>query len=171
MVRSVGLVALSALLAAVLGACNSSSDATTTSTSEAQVITTLPETTTTTLPETTTTLAPVSSLDPPAYQIVGRAPIEGQGDEVVVLLDPTSYDSLTDLDIYDLIGEVVELFPPVSVLHLVDDPAAANVVANPDASEAEREVLTDHYLARLEDGATIVYLGPFSARGTIVLGS
>ena len=73
-------------------------------------------------------------LTAPEYRIVDRIEADGPGDTVIVLLDPATYESLSTLDLYDLIAEVVELFPPVAALHVVDDAAAANVVANPDAS-------------------------------------
>jgi hypothetical protein len=119
---------------------------------------------------TTTTSPPKTVLSAPEYQIVDR--IEGdEGDTVIVLLDSETYDSLTDLDLYDLIAEVVELFPPIAVVHVVDEAAAANIVANPDASEAERNAVAANYLARLDDGVKIIYLGPFASAGTAVLGS
>jgi hypothetical protein len=150
--------------------CTSSSEPPDTTT-EAPPITTLPSTTTSTQQVTTTSLGSVNELTPPRYQIVSRTATEAGGDEVVVLLDPTSYDSLTDIDIYDVIAEVVELFPPVAVMHVVDDPSAANVVTDPDASDAARAVLTTHYLARLDEGFRVTYLGPFAASGSSVLGS
>jgi hypothetical protein len=119
---------------------------------------------------TTTTSVPKTVLSAPEYQIVER--IDGDsGDTVIVLLDPETYGTLTDLDLYDLIAEVVELFPPIAVVHIVDEAAAANIVANPDASEAERNAVAANYLARLDDGVKIVYLGPFASSGTAVLGS
>ncbi|MDK1011276.1 MAG: hypothetical protein QGM46_08130 [Actinomycetota bacterium] len=96
---------------------------------------------------------------------------EGEGDTVIVQLDPATYGSLTDIDLYDIIVDVVELFPPISVVHIVDDPAAANIVGDPDASEADRKAVFDNYLARLENGFEITYLGPFASSGTAVLGS
>lgn len=165
-------VAVFSVVVLALTACTSSSDPTTTSSSIAPVTTlasstTVPET----VPETTTTLAPIDELSGPSYRIVERVSTDGSGDEVVVLLDPASYESLTDLDLYDLIAEVVELYPPISVVHVVDSAAAANVVANPDATDADRESVAEDYLARLDDGNQITYLGPFAASGSAVLGS
>lgn len=169
MIRRQPLVMAIVVTVMVLAACTSDSEPATTTT--VAPLTTLPPSTTTSSPGTTTSLAPINELSAPRYRIVERIPTEGPGDEVVVLLDPESYDSLTDLDIYDLIAEVVELFPPISVVHVVDDPAAANVVANPEASAAERASTTTNYLARLDDGFRVTYLGPFAASGTAVLGS
>jgi hypothetical protein len=119
---------------------------------------------------TTATSAPKTVLSAPEYQIVER--IEGDsGDTVIVLLDPETYGPLTDLDLYDLIAEVVELFPPIAVVHVIDEAEAGNIVANPDASEAERNAVAANYLARLDDGVKIIYLGPFASSGTAVLGS
>lgn len=158
---------------AVLSAACTSSDSDESTTTADTPLTTLSVTDTTEPADdtTTTTSTPKTVLTAPEYTIVERIGGEGAGDTVVVLLDPESYNSLTDLDLYDLIAEVVELFPPISVVHVVDDAAAANVVANPDASEAERQATTESYLARLDDGFQITYLGPFASSGTAVLGS
>lgn len=166
---------LVALIAALLAASCTSSGDDDPGAGSASSVTTLSTTTTvvtsTVAPSTTSTLAPLSTITAPQYQIVSRTPTEEGGDEVVALLDPTTYDSLSDIDIFDVIVDVVELFPPVTVLHVVDDEVAAIVVVDPDASEAARIVLEDHYLAKLDGGFTITYLGPFASSGTAVLGS
>lgn len=110
-------------------------------------------------------------MTPPEYAIVSRVETDDPGDTVVVLLDPESYTSLTDIDLYDIIAEVVDLFPPISALHIVDDVAAVNVVANPESTPEEIVLVGDNYLVRLEDGFKIIYLGPFTASGTAILGS
>jgi hypothetical protein len=157
-------------VALAIASCTSSSEEPTSTV--AVTVTTLPSTTVTSEATTSTTSTmPISPITPPEYQIVSRAATDGNGDEVVVLLDPTSYVTLTDLDIYDVIAEVVELFPPVTVLHIVDDPQAANVVANPEATDTDRAAAAAHYLARLDDGYRIVYLGPFEGTASAVLGS
>ena len=165
------MVAVAVSLVAV--ACTSSGADTTSSASSPSLVTTLSITDTVEPVDdsiTTTSSSPKSILAAPEYTIVDR--IEGEvGDTVVVLLDPATYDSLTDLDLYDLIAEVVELFPPIAAVHVVDDTSAANVVANPDASEAEKQASAANYLARLDNGVKIIYLGPFAAAGTAVLGS
>lgn len=159
-------------LALFVAACQNGSDANTSTTRDSALLT-LPQQTapTTTQPTETTSPEPISDLSAPRYQIVQRTPGEGVGDEVVVLLDPTSYETLTDIDIQDLIGEVVDLFPPIAIAHIVDDPAAANVVGNPDASAAEIASIQDHYFARLDNGFEITFLGPFASSGSNVLGS
>ncbi len=166
---------LTIVVIALVGvACNSSgtSDSSTPSTSPPLTTLVSPGSTADGDGSTTTpTEPPKTVLTAPEYRIVERIDGEGTGDTVIVLLDPGSYDSLSTLDLYDLIAEVVELFPPVGVLHVVDDAAAANVVSNPDASEAERQATAGNYLARLEKGFQITYLGPFATSGTAVLGS
>ncbi|GMQ93204.1 MAG: hypothetical protein BMS9Abin12_0681 [Acidimicrobiia bacterium] len=169
--RRLGAVALA--ITALSVACTSSDSGATTSTSPGASLTTL---TTTQASEpgsdsTTTTAVPKSVLTAPEYKIIDRSSGEGVGDTVVVLLDAGTYDSLTDLDLFDLIAEVVELFPPIEVVHVVDSAAAANVVGDPDASEADRQAVAANYLARLDSGFKITYLGPFASSGTAVLGS
>jgi len=154
-----------------VAACTSSPSAETTTTASRVPLTTVAVDTAAPTTSTTTTTAALQELGPPSYRIVQRIETEDPGDTVVVLLDPTSYNSLTDIDLFDVIAEVVDLFPPISVIHIVDDPEAANVVANPDASNAEIQAIQDNYLARLDNGFKITYLGPFASSGTAVLGS
>lgn len=170
--RKILLWATAAAAVFALAACTSSSDDTTTTTAEpmSTTTTTVEETTTTTIADTTTTIQ-VNQLTPPEYEIVQRLPLEGGGDEVVVLLDPASYQSLTDLDIYDIIAEVVDEHPPVWIMHVVDSPTAANVVGNPESSNEDIASIEDNYLARLDNGTDVTYLGPFASSGGAVLGS
>ena len=170
LIQRTGILVAAALIAA---ACTSNSaPESTTSTSLTPLTTSATETSPSSAGETTTTTTePLSTLTPPEYAIVDRAETDAPGDTVVVLLDDTSYTSLTDIDLYDIIAEVVDLFPPVSELHIVDDAGAVNTVANPDATVDEIEMIEDNYLARLDDGFKITYLGPFASSGTAVLGS
>ena len=158
----------------VVAACSSSSssDTSTSASSGITPLTTSPGITTETIgvPETTTTRPPLV-LTPPEYSIVDRAETDAPGDTVVVLLDDETYTSLSDLDLYDIIAEVVDLFPPISMLHIVDDVAAVATVANPDASDEELALIEDNYLAILKNGFNITYLGPFTESGTAILGS
>ncbi len=157
--------------AVVLAACQGGADSPTTTATPTSLVE-LPTATSTSVPDTTTTLAPVDQLSAPKYQIIDRNPIaNAPGDELVVLLDPTSYESLTDIDLQDLIAEVVELFPPVWSVHVIDDAAAAAIVIDPDATNADLASISDHYFARLDNGFEITYLGPFSSSGSGVLGS
>lgn len=156
-------------LALAVSACQGSSSETTTTLTSSSLVD-LPEPAESTTTSTTTTL-PIVELSAPEYQIVRRIPDDDGGDELVILLDPTSYESLSDIDIQDLFAEVVELFPPVWTAHLVDDPAAVAVVIDDDASTAQLAEIENNYLARLDKGFEITYLGPFAESGTGVLGS
>lgn len=93
------------------------------------------------------------------------------GDTVVLLLDPASYTSLSDLDLYDVIADAADRFPPIYEAHVVDSSEAADAVLIEEPDEEQVGILSVHYLARLEDGFRIVYLGPFEESGTAVLGS
>jgi hypothetical protein len=163
------LIVVVAAVAVVAAACQSSTENTTT-TAESPLLT-LPPPTTPPTSTTSTTLVPVEQLSSPEYQIVQRSAGEGTGDTVVVLLDSSSYETLTDIDLEDVIADVVRRFPPIATVHVIDDPAAANIVGNPDATEEQIASIEDHYFARLDDGFTITFLGPFAPAGATVLGS
>lgn len=122
--------------------------------------------------DTTTTAAPAAETEIPEYTIVSREPGE-DGDTVVVLLDPTSYGLLTDIDLQNVISEVFDDAPPVHIAHVIDSEDVAQiVVAAPAEVDAEGQRLLDlHHLASLEDGFRIVFKGPFEESGSVVLGS
>ena len=161
-----------AAVAIMFASCSSSSDTTTTTstTTTTTTTTTVPTSTTTTAPTTTTTL-PQEAPAFPEYRIAERIIAPETGDTVVLLLDPASYTSLSDLDLYDVIADAVDRFPPILVAHVVDSPDAVEAVLLEQPDADQELILTTHYLARLEDGFRIVYLGPFEESGTAVLGS
>lgn len=126
-----------------------------------------PAPTTSTTSSTSTTRAAIPE---PEWTIVER--IEGDdGATVVVLLDPESYERLTDIDIQNIIEDVIELFPPILEVHVVDSQEAADVVLSEVIDTDDVLILSTHYFARLEEGFRIVYEGPFSDFGVVVLGS
>ena len=154
-------------VAVVAVGCNNDSGDSDTTTSLAPITTTSRPATTTT---TTTTLAPLEEASVPVYEIVSRSS-EDNGDVVVVQLDPSSYDQLSDLDLYDVVADVVDQFPPVYEAHIVDTAEAASLVLLEELDDEQRALLATHYFVRLEEGFRIVYVGPFSSAGTAVLGS
>lgn len=169
MVPRILLLTAAALVAA---SCSSSGEGTTTTAPTTTTTTpTITPTTTTTTTAPTTTTVPQEPPPFPEYRIVERIVVPETGDTVVLLLDPASYTSLSDLDIYDVIADAADRFPPVYVAHVVDSPEAAEAVMLDEADENQQRILEVHYLARLEDGFRIVYLGPFEESGTAVLGS
>ncbi len=122
----------------------------------------------------TTTAAPgVAAI--PEFTIVSRDPSgsDDEGDTVVILLDPESYESLTDIDLQNVIAEVVDEAPPVGEAHVVDSEDVTEIVLMPRGElTAEQQRLLDiHYMARLEDAFRIVYVGPFTDTPNTVLGS
>ncbi|MFV2000335.1 MAG: hypothetical protein ACC654_08250 [Acidimicrobiia bacterium] len=165
LVVALGLVAVSCTASGSVDANSSSATATVTPPTSTETSTTVEA------QITTTSSTAATQITPPRYRIVDRTTTDAPGDTVVVLLDDTSYDSLTDIDLYDIIAEVVELFPPISEVHVVDDVGAVITVTNPDATAAEIQAIQANYLARLDNGFTITYLGPFASSGSAVLGS
>ena len=107
----------------------------------------------------------------PEYRIAERIISVETGDTVVLLLDPTSYTSLSDLDLYDVIADAVDRFPPIFEAHVVDSPDAVSAVLTEEPDEEQRRTLDEHYFVRLEDGFRIVYVGQFDGTDDAVLGS
>ena len=174
--RKVTMTMLLAMLLLTTAACNrgdaESTSTTSTTLAATGAVTLAPAATTPSTTEAvdTTAAEPPPELGLPEYQIISRTPGEG-GDTVVVLLDPTSYDLLTDLDIQNVIGDVVERFPPILEAYIVDSSEVAEAVLLADPSDEELALLDQHYFARLEEGFRMVFVGEFSAAGDAILGS
>ncbi|MDX2466911.1 MAG: hypothetical protein QNL12_06320, partial [Acidimicrobiia bacterium] len=119
---------------------------------------------------TTTTTTVIPELAFPEYSIISREASDS-GDVVVVLLDPTTYESLSDIDVHNVMSDLVEQFAPVFEAHVVESQAAADALFEEDPTETEQAALDRHYIARLEEGFRIVYVGPLEASGVAILGS
>ncbi len=171
------------LLAGVMTGCSGDdeSDETTTSTTAAPVTsittTTLATTTTetptgadTTATTTSTTDASKAGVEFPAYTITER--IEGDdGDTLVILIDTEADDALTDIDIQSLLSEVVDDFAPVLRAYVVDSVEAAEIVLLDEFTQDQLDELSNHYLARLEDGFRIFFEGPFGELQPLLISS
>ncbi len=182
--RSLTYVGALVLALGLLAGCSGDdeSEETTTSTTAAPVTslaTTQAPTTTTVVPAggddtstTTTTEATQGEVALPGYSIVERVPGEGdEGDTVVILLDTDADDAITDIDIQGLLSEVVDEFGPVNAAFVVDSLEAAQIVLLDEFTQEQVDELEAHYLARLEDGFRIVFQGPFSEAGDLLISS
>jgi len=173
--RQAIVVGVAMMLIAACSGDDSGSDVGTTTTIEPSSITTLASTpagtsgTAATTSTTTTTTTP-PALAIPQYRIVSREAGDS-GDTVVVLLDTSTYESLSDVDIYNVMSDLVEEYAPVYEAHIVDTPAAADDLFAENPTPEQQAELDQHYLARLEQGFRIVYLAQFADLGVAILGS
>ena len=174
--KQVAIAGAMFLLVASCSGDDEASDETTSSTTSGVPITTLAgsteaigTSTADTTTSTTTTTVP-SELSVPQYSIISREASE-LGDIVVVLLDTDTYESLSDLDIHNVMSDLVEEHAPVYQAHIVESEAAADALFVDEPTEAEQNALDNHYLARLEEGFRIVYVGPLEDSGIAILGS
>jgi hypothetical protein len=119
---------------------------------------------------TTTTAVAGGNPAIPEFEILDRTTGE-DGDTVVVLLDPSSYTSLNDIDLRNVIAEVVDDFPPVYEAHIIDDERVAPLLTKEDLTPEEEQLLDLYYLAHLDEGFRITFEGPFSEVAATVLGS
>ena len=126
------------------------------------------QSTTTSTTSTTSTTAP--ELGYPQYSIISREAADN-GDIVVVLLDTETYESLSDLDILNVMSDLVEQFAPVIEAHIVETQAAADALFIEEPTEEQQTALDNGYVARLEEGFRIVYLGPLEGNDDLILGS
>lgn len=168
-------------LVLVMAACSGDDgDVTTTTSGAGGTVTTLPaassgtggSTTETTVaaPAVTTTVGSEAGPAIPEFTILSRTPSD-DGDSVVVLLDPDSYESLTDIDLQNVISQVVDDFAPVYEAHVIDDEIVAPFLAANEVTADQQQLLDVHYLVRLDEGFKITFVGPFEGSGSTVLGS
>ncbi len=177
--RTIPAVAAIAFVLALTACSGEDGDVTTTTGDAGGTVTSLaaaPEagddatTATTAAPAPTSTTAEPGAPQIPEFTILSRTPGD-EGDTVVVLLDPDSYESLTDIDLQNVLSEVVDDFPPVYSAHVIDDETVAAYLTSAELTAAEQQLLDVHYLVRLEEGFRIVFVGPFEESGSTVLGS
>jgi len=167
-VRSGPFLLFVAIVAVTAAACTRGATPETT-VSTRPLLTTIsapPETST----SSSTTLPPLTGQGPVDYQIVRREPLGDLGDAVSVLVAADA-TTLSDLDLFDIITDVVDRFPPIYEVYVVDDPRAADLVFVDAPTPEEQAVLDEHLLARLVDGYRIVYEGPFADVGSTIIGS
>ncbi len=119
---------------------------------------------------TTTTTTSLPELGFPQYTIISREASEN-GDIVVVLLDRDTYESLSDIDVHNVMSDLVEQYSPVYEAHIVETQAAADVLFIEDRTDDQQTALDNGYIARLEEGYRIVYVGPLEDSGVAILGS
>lgn len=104
------------------------------------------------------------------YEIVVRASAEA-GETLWILIEPGDY---TDIDLENLIRELVdESDATLSGINVFDDPDALEAGrVDPDArTDDEQQLVDDHFLVSLVDGAVIRFQGPYEEFGETAVGS
>ena len=160
--RRFGILILA--LALVATACNRGDDAeltTTTTPATTQLSTTTTSTDGGTDGETTSTTAGGAL---PEYQIIAG---DSGEDEYVVLVDPGAY---SEQDLRNIMEGIVDEYAPVTV-HLIDSQDASELVLKDEVTESEQAILDAHYFARVVDGTTLEYLGPYADLESVHIGS
>lgn len=182
------IIAALSLMVLLMAACSGGDEgetSSTTSSTTAAATSTAAATPTTEGPVTGTPGTPVPTTestepgDPGEVELITYTVEErivsesGDGDEVVILLDPEYQGTLTDIDLQNVLADAVERFPPIQTAHVVNTEDAAALVLVPQEELAPEDVqeLEIHYLVRLEEGFRMVFTGPFSEHGEQILGS
>jgi hypothetical protein len=104
------------------------------------------------------------------YEIVVRGSATG-GETLWILIEPGDY---TDIDLENLIRELVdESDATLAGINVFDDRDAleAGRVAPDARTDEEQELVDDHYLVSLVDGAIIRFQGPYEEFGETAVGS
>jgi hypothetical protein len=158
-------IALIALVALTLAACNRAAEPelTTTVPSETTTTTAGP---TTTAGDTTTTLAgePVSE-----YEIVARSS-SPDGETLYVVVPPAGY---TDTDLEGFVRDLYEATPGLWELHVFDDASGADALLTDEAERTadDEQALATHWLVSLIEASVIRFQGPFADSGEFLIGS
>jgi hypothetical protein len=150
---------------ALLGtACDGGDDAEPTTTAAGQTTTTTVASSTTDSGSDEETTTTIGTVELPGYEII--AGDAGSG-EYVALVEPGAY---TEGDIRNIMEDIVDELSPVTA-HLIDTQEASELVLKDELTEAEKELLEAHYFARIIDGTTLEYLGPYSELEPVYIGS
>ena len=159
-------VVLVLALALIAAACNRGDDddepTTTTAEGSPTTLTTATVTTEAGIDDGTTTTEGTTGI--PGYDII--AGDSGAG-EYVVLIEPDTY---TEQDLRNIIEDIVDEYAPVSV-HLIDTEDARELVLKAERTEAEQAILDAHYFARVVEGTTLEFLGPYADLESVHIGS
>jgi hypothetical protein len=164
-------IALSAVVALAVAACNSDEAQITTTTIDAALLTTT--TTTTTSPDTETTDTPATTEAPSdpveSYEVISRESTD-QGETLYILVEPGDY---SDVSIENFLGDLLEDETAVSGLEVFDDRAALDAALKEEGerTEEEAELIEQHHLVTLVDGRQVDFQGPLSNYEDFVIGS
>lgn len=104
------------------------------------------------------------------YEVVVRGSATG-GETLWILIEPGEY---TDVDLENLIRELVdESDVTLAGINVFDDRDAldAGTVAADARTDEEQQLVDDHLLVRLVDGAVIRFEGPYAEFGETAVGS
>ena len=104
------------------------------------------------------------------YEVVVRGSATG-GETLWILIEPGDY---TDVDLENLIRELVdESDVTLAGINVFDDRDALEAGrVDPDArTDEEQELVDDHFLVSLVDGAVIRFQGPYEEFGETAVGS
>ena len=84
-----------------------------------------------------------------------------------MLVDPGAY---SEQDLRNIMEGIVDEYAPVTV-HLIDSQDASELVLKDEVTESEQAILDAHYFARVVDGTTLEYLGPYADLDSVHIGS
>ncbi len=161
------LLLLAVLVSLVVACTPEEAELTTTTTTVAAV--------TTTVAETTTTTSAGSDDDPAApaitdYEVVVRSSTAA-GEAWWILIEPGDY---SDVDLENLIRELVDTSDvTLAAINVFDDLDAleAGRIEEGARTAEEQELVDEHFLVSLVDGAIIRFEGPYAEFGETVVGS
>lgn len=166
-------MALAAVTALVLGACNSDDAEITTTTLDASLLTTTTTSTTTPESDTTgdgTTDTTETPADPVAsYEVISRTSSE-DGETLYILVPPGEY---SDVSMENFLGDLLEDETAVAGVEVFDDRAAldAALKAEDERTDEESELIGQHHLVSLVNGRQVEFQGPMDDFDDFVIGS
>jgi hypothetical protein len=165
-------IALSAVVAVAVTACNSNEAQITTTTIDAALLTTT-TTTSPTPPDTDTTDTPDTTEQPSdpveSYEVISRESTD-QGETLFILVEPGEY---SDVSIENFLGDLLEDETAVAGVEVFDDRAALDVAMKEETERTDEEIelIEQHHLVSLVEGRQVDFQGPMSDYEDFVIGS
>lgn len=163
------MVALISLAGLILSGCSDDGGEISTTSSLVTGITSAVADPTTTVAEDEDSAASLVGETVTSYDVIVRLS-DDNGETLHILISGGAY---TDVDLENFIGDLKDGDPELWGVEVFDDPDAVDAFVIPEEQRTDehRSLINRHHLVSLVDGDTIVYRGPFSELGQILIGS
>lgn len=104
-----------------------------------------------------------------SFEVVARLS-DDNGETLHILIPGGAY---TDVDLENFVGDLKDGDPELWGAEVFDDPDAIDAYVIPEEQRTgeQQELVSTHHFVSLVNGDTIVYRGPFSEFGQILIGS
>ena len=102
----------------------------------------------------------------PTYTVVGESGLGGI-ETLIVVVEPGNY---SQVELENLVFDIVDRFSP-GALMVVDSQDVADLLAEPELSDADEMTIAQHSVLRVDDGVDVTFLGKYADIPGLTIGS